>query len=120
MVIKDIHGDYIKVGKSSITVKDNNGKTKGIVTNCITFSVMTSRDKFLLHKKNISIDETKNCVIQNGDIYYLHNMYLENWIMQQKRPEFFATEIATAEQLKNIAEVMRNKGITVIECIIEK
>lgn len=40
--------------------------------------------------------------------------------MQQKRPEFFATEIATAEQLKNIAEVMRNKGITVIECIIEK
>lgn len=120
MIITDIHRDYIKVGKSSITVKDNNGKTKGIVTNCITFSVMTPRDIFLLHKKNIPVDETKNCVIQNGDIYYLHNNFLENWINQQKKPEFFTREIAAVEQLKKVAEAMRNNGITVIECIIEK
>ena len=118
MNITDIHGENVKVGKTSITVKNNNGKTKGVVTNCKTFSIMSPADKFLLHKRGISIDECKNCIIHNENIYYLHNNFLANWINQQKRPEFFATEIATAEQLKNIAEAMRNKGIIVIECII--
>lgn len=59
MVITDIHGDYIKVGKSSITVKDNNGKTKGVVTNCITFSVMAPRDIFYCIRKTFLLMRQK-------------------------------------------------------------
>lgn len=119
MNITDIQGDHIKIGKSSITVKGADGKTKGIVTNCKAFSTMSPSDKFLLHKKNIPLDEVKNCIIQNGTIYYLHNKALANWISKQKHPEIFTRESAKVEWLKNAAETMRNNGITVIECIID-
>lgn len=45
MIITDINGENVKIGKSSITVKDNNGKTKGVVTNCKAFSAMSPADK---------------------------------------------------------------------------
>ena len=120
MNITDIHGNCIKVGKTSITVKGDSEKTKGVVTNCKAFSAMSPADKFLLHKKNIPTDGCKNCVIQNGNIYYLHDTFLENWISRQKHPETFTSEYNKAKQLKNTAEAMRNNGITVIECVIEK
>jgi hypothetical protein len=119
MIITDIHGENVKIGKSSITVKGDNGKTKGIVTNCKAFSAMSPADKMQLRKAGISLDESRNCIIQNGNIYYLHNTHFENWIKQQKHPEIFARELATVERLRNTAEAMHNKGITVIECVIE-
>lgn len=119
MNIADIRNEHIKVGKTSITVRDESGKTKGIVKNCKAFSTMSPADKFLLHKKNIPLDEVKNCIIQNGTIYYLHNKALANWISQQKRPEIFTNEIEKVERLKKAAEAMRNSGIAVVECIID-
>ena len=119
MNIVDIHGDFIKIGKTPITVKGENGRTNGIVKNCTTFFAMTPRDKKKLHDFQIPLDECKNCILQNGDIYYLHNKYLANWINQQKHPDLFTNEIAKVEQQKNAAEAMRNKGIAIIECVFE-
>lgn len=120
MIITDINGEIIKIGKSSITVKGDNGKTKGIVTNCRTFSAMSPTDKMQLRKSGIPLDEARNCIIQNGNIYYLLNLHLENWIKQQKYPEAFIRELAiTAERRRKAGEIIKNKGITVIECVIE-
>lgn len=119
MNIVDICADYIKIGKTSITVKGENGKTKGIVKNCTTFPIMTPRDMNKLHDSKIPLEECRNCIIQNGDIYYLHNNFLANWINQQKHPEIFTNEIAKVERLKKVAESMRDKGIIVIECSFE-
>lgn len=121
MIITDIHGENIKIGKSSITVKGDNGKTKGIVTNCKAFSAMSPANKMQLRKAGIPLDESKNCIIQNGDIYYLFDLRLENWIKQQKYPEAFTRELAiTAERRRKASEIIRDKkGITVIECVIE-
>lgn len=120
MIITDIHGENIKIGKSSITVKDSNGKTKGVITNCKAFSAMSPTDKMQLKKSGIPLDESRNCIIQNGDIYYLLDLRLENWIKQQKYPETFTRELAiTAERRRAAGEIMKNKGITIIECVIE-
>lgn len=119
MIITDIHGENVKIGKSSITVKGDNGKTKGIVTNCKAFSAMSPADKMQLRKTGISLDESRNCIIQNGDIYYLYNKRLVSWINQQKHPEAFTRELAIVERLRNTVEAMQNNGITVIECVIE-
>jgi hypothetical protein len=34
MEITKINGEEIKIGKTSITVKSDNGKTKGVIKNC--------------------------------------------------------------------------------------
>lgn len=87
--------------------------------NVKTSTIMSAADRLQLHRAGISPDYLSNCVIQNGDIYYLHNTYLESWIERQNHPELFVDERAKAEQLRNVAEVMRNKGIVVLECVIE-
>ena len=120
MIITDINGENIKIGKTSITVKDDNGKIKGVITNCKAFSAMSPTDKMQLRKSGIPLDESRNCIIQDGDIYYLLDLRLENWINQQKHPEAFTRELAiTAERRRTASEIMKNKGITVIECVIE-
>ena len=116
MKITEINGNVISIGKTSITVKRDDGKTCGIVKNCIPFQTMTARDKFAL--KHLGLEASKNCVICDGEIYYLNNKRLENWINQQAHPEFFTTEKAKAEQQKVIADAVRQQGITVIDCII--
>lgn len=117
MKITDIHGDKIVIGKTSITVKDDSGKTRGIVTNCRAFEALQPRDKFAFHKAGISLDEAKNCILCNGEIYYLNNQRLEKWIEAQNHPDFFAAEREKVTAQKAIAEKMQERGFNVIDCI---
>ena len=116
MKITEINGNVISIGKTSITVKRDDGKTGGIVKNCIPFQTMTARDKFAL--KHLGLEASKNCVICDGEIYYMNDQSLNKWINQQEHPEFFTTEKAKAEHQKAIADAVRQQGITVIDCII--
>ena len=116
MKITEIDGCIISIGKTSITVKRDDGKTCGIVKNCIQFQTMTARDKFAL--KHLGLETSKNCIICDGEIYYLNNQSLERWINQQAHPEFFTVERVKADRQRATAEAVRQQGITVIDCII--
>lgn len=120
MNITDINDDTILIGKMSITVKDSNGKTRGVVTNCKTAATFSPCDKIELAKKGISLEDTKNCVLHDGNVYFLNNKRLAIWLEKYEKPEhpeYFATERTKVEKQRATAEKMKQNGITVIDCI---
>jgi len=122
MNITDITLDYrIKACKTSITVKDHEGKTKGIITDCKTFHNMSTRDQFDLHNKlkkfginNLEI--ASNCVIKDGNIYFLYNVSLKKHI--EKYGVFDESEQNRLDKLELMAAQLKESNIPVIECLL--
>ena len=118
MQITDITLEYrIKPNKTSITVKQDD-KTKGVITNCITFQNMSIRDKFDLSSKLKriginSLDVATKCVIKDGDIFYLYNVSLRKHI--ERYGAFSETEQNKLEKMEQEAEQIKSHGIAVIE-----
>lgn len=76
MKITDISGQRVKIGKTSITVKDANDKTRGIV-NCVTvFKNAAPREQFNYYSRLRKIEniEHDKVIICDGELYYLHNL----------------------------------------------
>lgn len=121
MKITEVNGKTVKIAKTSITVKNDDGKTCGVVTNCKVFQNMPPRDRFVLAKAGLSPEEATNCVICDNEIYYLHNNRLEKWLNEQKYPkaEIFDEEWAKVAARKATAEKMKERGFNVIDCVIE-
>ena len=127
MDIKTINGDYIKLGKTSITVKkqEDISKTKGVITNCTIITKNCSpRTTLEIHQKlskyNLRIIFDK-MVLNNGDLYYLYDLSLEDFIEQnQKYIQNFGNEIKHIEDEKILCEQMEKAGVVVIKCRIIK
>ena len=126
MEIKAINGEYIKIGKTSITVKkEDNIKTKGVITNCTIITKNCSpRTTLELHQKlskyNLRIVFDK-MLLNNGDLFYLYDLSLEDFINQnQKYIENFSKELKHIEDEKILCEQMIKAGVVVIKCRIIK
>ena len=126
MDIKAINGEYIKLGKTSITVKKEDiSKTKGVITNCTIITKGCSpRTTLELHQKlskyNLRIIFDK-MVLNKGDLYYLYDLSLEDFINQnQKYIEHFKNEIKHIEDEKILCEQLIKAGVIIIKCRIIK
>jgi hypothetical protein len=126
MDIKNINGDYIKIGKTSITVKKEDiPKTKGVITNCTIITKNCSpRIVFEVHQKlskfNLRIVFDK-MILNNGDLYYLYDLSLEDFVNQnQKHIEHLKNDIEHIEEEKKLCEKMTEAGVNVIKCRILK
>jgi len=127
MDIKTINGEYIKLGKTSITVKkqEDISKTKGVITNCTIIAKNCSpRTTLELHQKlskyNLRIVFDK-MVLNNGDLFYLYDLSLEDFVKQnQKHIEHFSKELKHIEDEKILCEQMVKAGVVVIKCRIIK
>lgn len=127
MEIKAINGDYIKIGKTSITVKKQEDitKTRGICTNCTIITKGCSpRLTMELHQKlskyNLRIIFDK-MVLNNGDLFYLYDLSLEDFVLQnQKYIENFSKELKHIEDEKILCEQLIKAGIIIIKCRIIK
>ena len=121
MKITDITLDYrIKACKTSITVKDQEGKTKGVITDCRTFQNMSTRDQFDLHNKLKkfgvnNLDIASHCVIKDGNIFYLYNVSLRKHI--ERYGVFDISEQNRLDKLEQAAKQLTESNIQVIECL---
>lgn len=123
MKIEDLAGQDIKICKSSITVKDEYGKTKGVVTNIHKFKDLRPNiqiDYFKQLKEcgiwGSNFDGMVDCVVFDGkDAYYLNNMQpitnYETYWADADMPN----EKARYEKRKEIAKAA-TKYFTVIDC----
>src|SRR5574344_1117925 len=116
MDIKTINGDYIKLGKTSIIVKkqEDISKTKGVITNCtIVTKNCSPRTTLEIHQKlskyNLRIIFDK-MVLNNGDLFYLYDLSLEDFI----------SETIHIEEEQKLCEDMGKAGVIVIKCRIIK
>jgi|GEM_PF-3864470 len=125
MNITDITLEHrLKIGKSSITVKDaNTGKTKGIIINCRTKENRTCRDNLDLHSKLRKLGLTEftnavssaNFVLKDGELYYLYNVKTRRFIEEYGDKYVLENEQNRVNKMEKIARALRNNGISVIE-----
>lgn len=118
--IKDCIGQKVKISRGSITIKTEDGKTCGIVTNIISLYNMQpnkqmeyySRLKKLgLHGK-ISI---KECIIADNTLYVFRN--IKSKLFYEQYGYMTEEEKARAEQNDMLYNTIKENGIEVIESI---
>ncbi len=96
MKINELNGQLAKISKSSITVKDNAGKTIGVITQVYELASRDSSEIWSKVRKAVGINATK-CISRmrkvNGSIVYLENINTKD----------------------ENADVLRNAGIMVVK-----
>lgn len=125
MEITKINGEEIKIGKTSITVKGDNGKTKGVIKNCnVINNLLPPRTLFevayKLRKKNIKVMDFYNRLVAvDGNYYFLYNLRKNDFVEKYaiKNPEIFQAEINKVKEQDELANLCVRSGIIqVIKC----
>ena len=126
MDIKDIEGKIVKIGKTSIIVKDEQNKTRGIVRNILLFKDAPPRISYQFSKiiKEVGIwgnqKLIKNTVICDKELYLLKDTRrLSRWLNMMERVEWAKDDDMPKYQKEMaIYETAQKAGINVIECEI--
>lgn len=130
MEIFGAEGKHVKIGKTSITVRDDNGKTCGIIRNAWKFCELQPNKQVDFSKSvrasglwGCSIDGIMNrVVICEGKIYYFNDLrVLEQYeqMMKSSFGGFLDTVTKNYIRRKNIVEGCKENAITVINCYID-
>lgn len=116
MEIMGIKNQYVRLSKGSITVKGENGKTKGLVRGLTRFlDLQTNKriDYFKLLRnsgvwgnKKIDMD---NCYILDGAVYLIRNMNSYKYYTEEEK-----------EKYDTMYQNIENYGIMVIPCYFVK
>ena len=125
MEITKINGEEIKIGKTSITVRGDNGKTKGVIRNCIVINnSLAPRILFdISHKfrqKNINLMSLYNRLVAvEGNYYFLYNLRKNDFVEKyaSKNPEIFQADIKRVEEQDKLADLcVKSRIIQIIKC----
>lgn len=125
MEITKINGEEIKIGKTSITVKGDNGKTKGVIKNCnVINNLLPPRTLFevayKLRKKNIKVMDFYNRLVAvDGNYYFLYNLRKNDFVEKYaiKNPEIFQAEINKVKEQDELADLCIRSGIIqIVKC----
>lgn len=118
--IKDCIGKNIKISKNSITIKNEKGKTCGVVRNIISLYDMQANKQFEYYKqiKNAGLHgkiSIKDCIISSGNMYMFRN--IKNELYYEKYGYFTEKEKEKAEETQKIYNIAMAAGFEVIECV---
>lgn len=125
MEITKINGEEIKIGKTSITIKGDNGKTIGVISNCtIVNNSLAPKILFeISHKlkeKNINLMSLYNRLVAiDGNYYFLYNLRKNDFVEKyaSKNPEIFQAEINKVKEQDELANLCVRSGIIqIIKC----
>ncbi len=128
MEITEIEGKHVKIGKTSITVKNpETGKTSGVVKNICKFLNLQPNKKLDYFKKireagvwGSRIDGLLDCVIiVDNQLYYLHDLNpINTYNKYFAGYEGFDNEKSHSDERLRIAENMKRIS-TVIPCYVD-
>ena len=120
----------IQVSRSTITLKDENGKTQGMIRGFERMSEMSSSKLFSatenLRKQGISRQDVmeigqSNVFFRDGQTYVLNNTrsakFLDNARASRKESEFldaFASDISKIQKKNEILRRMQSAGVKII------
>lgn len=127
MKMNVLFGKHVRIGKSSITVKNpKTGKTVGMVTNICKFKDLQA-NKQISYSKILRETGLWGCgidgvidavIIADNQLYYLNNMKPIEMYNKYFCEEMFVNERKTINKRIEIAENMKQYA-TVIDCYIE-
>ncbi len=120
--IKDCIGRNVKISKGSITIKDNTGKTCGVVRNIWKFKdIQPNKQINYFHmlkrvgawgNRDFDVD---SCIIKDGKMYIFRDMKTVQF--HEKYGYLSEEERRKAENQEMIYNAFRSAGIEVIECM---
>lgn len=118
--IKDCIGKNIKISKNSITIKNEEGKTCGVVRNITSLYDMQANKQFEYFKqiKNAGLHgkiSIKDCIISDGIMYVFRN--IKSKLYHEKYGYFTEKEKEKAEEKQKIYDTVVAAGFEVIECV---
>ena len=118
--IKNCIMKNVKISKNSITIKDDAGKTCGVVRDIVSLYDMQANKQIEYFKKlkNAGLHgkiSLKNCIISDGVMYVFRNIKSKLWY--EKYGFFSDEEKRKTEELDKIYEMLKTAGIEVVECI---
>lgn len=118
--IKDCIGKNVKISKNSITIKNEEGKTCGVVRNIISLYDLQVNKQVEYYRKiknaglhgKISI---KDCIISDGVMYVFRNIKSKLW--HEKYGYVTEEEKLKAEEMQMIYDTVVAAGFEIIECV---
>lgn len=118
--IKDCMNKKVKISKGSITIKDDNNKTCGIVRNIISLYDLQANKQIDYYRKIRDIGahgkiSIKDCIISDGTMYIFRNM--KSKLFHEKYGYMDDNEKQKAEEQEKIYQTLKDNEIEVIECI---
>lgn len=125
MEITKINGEEIKIGKTSITIRGDNGKTIGVIRNCtIINNSLAPRILFeisrKLKEKNINLMSLYNRLVAvDGNYYFLYNLRKNDFVEKYaiKNPEIFQADINKVNEQDELANSCIKSGIIqIVKC----
>ena len=127
MTMNDLTGQRVKISAGTITVKDNQNKTRGMVRGIRKFQDAPKAKQFdcfsLLRKSGIWENGFSDCVIYDGAAwYYLNDLKpIENYnrlrSVFESDPETYGNETKRNAKRIEVAEKAK-QYMTVINCYI--
>lgn len=121
MDITNINGKHIKISKNSITVKDDNNKTCGVIRNIISlYDIQPNKQCDIYHKLlNDGIRAMdygiKDIIIKNDTIYFINN--IKSKLHYDKYDFFDDNEKNKYMAKERMIQNIKTKGYNVIDCI---
>lgn len=123
MKIFELEGKNVKICKTSITVKDENGKTCGVVTGVKTWKTLSPREQFdfakAIKKSGIwgsKFDILKNTVFCGKQIYLLNNLKKKDFFEKYTRGKLPEEEKRYFEYLEAIEKA--SEFVNVLNCFV--
>lgn len=118
--IKDCENRNVKISKGSITIKDENGKTSGIVRNIVSLYDLQPNKQMDYYKRlrNIGLHgkiSIRDCIISDGTMYIFRN--IKSKLFHEKYGYMDDNEKQKVEEQEAYYNTAKENGIEVIECI---
>ena len=123
MEIKEIVGREIKINANSITVRNEEGKTCGVVRNVTSLYNIQANKQFDINSKlrksgirSMDFDINKNILIKDDNIYFIKD--LKKRLHHEKYGFFSEYEKEKYEEYQAKFKLASDAGYDVLECNI--
>lgn len=118
--IKDCIGNNVKISKASITIKNEEGKTCGVVRNITNLYDLQANKQMEYYRviRNLGLHgkiSIKDCIISDGVMYVFRN--IKSKLFHEKYGYIDDYEREKAEEQEKTYQIFRDNGIEVIECV---
>lgn len=118
--IKDCMNKKVKISKGSITIKDDNNKTCGVIRNIVSLYDLQANKQMDYYRKIRDIGlhgkiSIRDCIISDGTMYVFRNM--KSKLFHEKYGYIDDNKRQKADEQERIFNTVKASGIEVIECI---
>lgn len=127
MKISEIENKNVKIGATSLSVKDDKGKFLGIVRDAIRWKELSPRTTQALWKKLREsglwgTEWVNNVVFYDGELYYLHDLGADQHYFKLKEIlddcEFLENDTKRFNNRQDIKNRAESNGIKVMSCYL--